>query len=236
MSSSDAAPLPTSPVVAFLLSGWRVIAAGGGLAGVLAILVSFVLPRAYTSSATFTPGEQRNNNLPAGLGGLAGQFGFLVGGSSQSPEFYSRLLNSRYLRDRVVSATLDSTTLIRYYGTGGRPDSVERAIRKFSGDYSVSVDRMASTVRVDVELKSPALAKAVAQALLDEVDHFNNSIRRSMAHERRRFVDDRLAEAGRELAAAESALQEFLNRNRSGNSPQLQFERARLDRRVQLDQ
>lgn len=236
MPASDGEPTTVSPLLTRLINGWKVVAGASATAVVVAILISFVLPRAYTSSATFTPEEQKNANLPSGLGGLAGQFGLLMGGSSQSPEFYSRLLNSRFLKGRVVSATLGSTTLIQYYGVGGRPDSVERAIRKFGGDYSVSVDRLGNSVRVDVELRSPELAQMVTQSLLDEVDHFNSSIRRTMAHSRRRFVDDRMSDAARELASAESALKEFLNRNRGGNSPELQFERGRLERRVQLDQ
>lgn len=231
---TDAGPVP--PMLARVVEGWKVVLGASAVAIVIAVLVSFVMPRAYTSSATFTPEEQKNTSLPAGLGGLAGQFGLLMGGGNQSPEFYSRLLNSRYLRGRVVTTALGGTTLVQYYGVGDRPDSVERAIRRFAGDYSVTVDRLGSSVRVDVELGSPELARAATQALLDEVDNFNSTIRRTMAHNRRRFVDERAADAARELASAEAALKEFLNRNRGGNSPELQFERGRLERRVQLDQ
>lgn len=236
MTDNRAEELSLAPLVQSLVGRWRTIAGAALAAGVFAGLLSFVLPRAYTSAATFTPEEQKNTNLPAGLGGLAGQFGLLMGGGSQSPEFYSRLLGSRYIREQVVQASLNGTTLIQYYGTGGRADSVDRAIRKFTKDYATSVDRVSNSVRIEYEARSPELARAVTQALLNEVDKFNGTMRRTMAHERRVFVDQRLKEAANDLAESEGAMQAFLSRNRAGDSPQLQFEKGRLDRKIQLAQ
>jgi uncharacterized protein involved in exopolysaccharide biosynthesis len=225
-----------APLLRDLFARWKTIGGAVVAAALIAIALSFVLPKAYSSAATFTPEEQKNANLPAGLGGLAGQFGLVMGGGSQSPEFYSRLLASRYIREQVVQARFSTGTLIDYYDTGGRADSVDRAIRKFTKNYSVSVDRLSNSVRIEVEVRSPELAREVTQALLDEVDRFNGTMRRTMARERREFVDQRLKEAGNGLADAEGAMQGFLTRNRAGDSPQLQFERSRLDRKIQLAQ
>ena len=221
-----------------LWAGRRAIFGGAVAAAVLALAASFVLPRAYTASASFVPEQTQRTNLPAGLAGLAGQFGFASGsGGSQSPEFYARLLSTRALRAALVASPIAGRTLIEYYGVGGHPDSVDRAVRRLAADYSVSVDRITQVVRLDVELRTPALAAAVAQRFLSAVDQFNSDIRRTLAGERRRFIENRVREAGEQLQGAENRLRDFLVANRSQEfSPRLQFDRGRLERRVTVAQ
>jgi uncharacterized protein involved in exopolysaccharide biosynthesis len=199
--------------------------------------VSLVLPSYYTSSVSFVPEEPPTPSLPAGLTGLAAQLGVMPGIRGRSPEFYARLLNGRHLREALVRAGFaDGRTLFDYYGTGGHRDSVERAIRKLGKDYSVSVDRATSIVRVDVELRDPEFAAEVANMFMVQIDSFNVQLRRSTARERRLFTEARLGEAQMRLSEAEATLRDFLNQNRAGNAPALQFERGRLERRVSVAQ
>lgn len=215
---------------------WRLVTTLTVGCVLLAQGIAFVLPKGYTSSASFTPEDTKPNQLPGALAGVAGQLGLLQGGGNQSPEFYVRLLNSRDVRERILLEPIEGQTLVQRYGTGGRPDSLDKANRKLGKDYSVSVDRTANIVRLDVELGSPSVARAVCESFLAEVSRFNSSLRRTLAGERRRFAERQLSDASVELADAENALRDFLSRNRGGASPTLQFERARLDRRLTLAQ
>jgi len=231
---------PAAPVGLWIGRLWqarrRIV--GAGMAGaVLGVMVSFVMPKYFTSSIAFIPEDQQTSSLPAGLSGLAAQFGVLQPGGGRSPEFYARLLNGRHIREAIAGTTfLNGITLFGYYGTGGKRDSVERTIRKLGKDYSVSVDRATSIVRLDVELRDPELAAEVARAFIVQIDSFNSQLRRSSARERRIFTEARLGEAQARLTAAEDALRDFLAQNRSSNAPALQFERGRLERRVSVAQ
>ena len=225
------------PLVEHLWALRRVLAAAGFGGAVLAGTLSYLMPRQYTSTATFVPEESSAGNVPAGLGALAGQFGFALGnGGGQSPEFYIRLLRSQSVGTAVVTADYDGRTLVDYFETGGRPDSVERARRKLSGAVSGSVDAPTRIVRLDVELSTPALAQAVARRFLVQLETFNNDIRRSRASERRRFADEQFALTRDSLTVAEDALRDFVSRNRQSGTPELQYERERLQRAVQAAQ
>ena len=235
--SPGSPPAAYGDVVRRLVREWKRIAVTAGCAGALALAVSFVLPKAYTASASFVPEQQAGAALPASLAGLAGQLGIRTSSSGASPEFYARLLNTRQLLTAVVTDSLDATTLVRYYGVAGRADSVDEAIRHLKRDYSVSVDAVTGIVRVDVELHSPRLAYSVAGYFLRLVDRFNNVIRRPVARERREFIQQRLDSVQAQLTAAENQLKTFLTSNRIvTNSPTLQFEQARLQRRVTVVQ
>lgn len=203
----------------------------------LGSLAGFLLPSHYTSSIAFIPEEPTSGSMPSGLSGLAAQFGVAPGSPGRSPEFYARLLNGRYVREKVAAMSLpDGESLIGYYGFGDRTDSIARTMRRLTDDYSVSVDRATSIVRVDVEMRDPHIAAEVARMFVAQVDSFNTQLRRSSARERRIFADARLAEAQEKLTSAEAAMRDFMSHNRAGNTPALQFERGRLERQVSIAQ
>ena len=69
------------------------------------------------------------------------------------------------------------------------------------------------------------------------MDDYNSRIRRSQAVAEREFLEARLRDARAELRIAEDSLLAFLRENRRvENSPQLTFERDRLQSRVSLRQ
>ena len=228
-------PEPFWPIAETLLRRWRFLLGVTVAAALFGLGLAFVLPKYYTSTGSFVPEERGGVKNLGVLGGLVGQLDLLGGGGSESPDFYQRLLTSRQLRTRILTTAFGGHTLVDYYHTSGRPDSLEKASKKFANDYSVSVDRVTRIVTLDVELKSPELARAVAQHMLQAVDSFNSTIRRTMAGERRRFVETRFNDAASQLNAAERELRDFNMSNRSiSDSPSLQFERSRLERKALL--
>jgi uncharacterized protein involved in exopolysaccharide biosynthesis len=92
-------------------------------------------------------------------------------------------------------------------------------------------------ITMRVSAPHPALAKLVAEHLIDEVSRFNVVTRQSQATAERRFTERRLGEVRSSLAAAEEKLQDFLQRNRLYfSSAPLQFEHDRLAREVAFQQ
>lgn len=227
-----------------------------GLPIVLATIVcSFTLvrPRTWTASASFSPSEAQGAGQLGQLAGLAAQFGFSIplGASAESPEFYVALLRSEELRRSAVQSTYTITedtspdttwisgSLVELLEIRGRSEAgrIENAVERLGRLMSASASPETGIVRLSVQTKRPELSTEVADRLLSLVNEFNLQTRQSQASAEREFVASQLASARAALGVAEDSLQQFLQANRRiENSPQLGFERDRLQRSVTLHQ
>ena len=220
------------------------------LAALLTGALSLLIPPKFTATTTFVPEIRPQRALPSGLIGLAGQLGVSLGAeASQSPRFYAEVVESRGLLERVLLSRFDnprssrivddSVTLLGLLQLGGRDsaDSVERGVRRLRRLIDVSVDNQTSIVTVRTDARSPSLAAAVANRLVEYLNDFNTRTRQSQARERRRFVEQRVADGEHDLRVAEEDLRGFYERNRSWQqSPQLVFDEGRLRRQVEVRQ
>jgi uncharacterized protein involved in exopolysaccharide biosynthesis len=213
--------------------------------------VLLVLPRTYTVAVSFVPSEAEGQLSQ--LAGLAAQFGFSLPGSdaAESPEFYASLLRSgAVLRSavgssyRIVDETDPDTTwiagdLIQLLEIRGRtrPRQVESAVKELQQRLTTRTSPETGMIALSVSTRWPELSVQITERLLELVNEFNLETRQSRASNERQFVTSRLEQAGAELREAEDSLQSFLQQNRRiENSPQLRFERDRLQRRVSLQQ
>jgi uncharacterized protein involved in exopolysaccharide biosynthesis len=233
-----------------LLKRWKLVVGTPVAAAVVAAIVSFVIPAKFTATTTFVPeSEAEGLNLPGGLAGIAAQFGVAVpGGGSNSPRFYSDLLESRTLQDQVLLTSFadpradepaDSAPLldlIRIRGDSER-ERLEEGREELADMMSIRVNNETSIVSVSVETRYRALSADVANLFIDLVNRFNLETRQNNAQNRRRFVERRVTEAEAELLEAEGELRDFLLRNRQfQGSPDLTFQYERLQRRVVIKQ
>jgi uncharacterized protein involved in exopolysaccharide biosynthesis len=209
--------------------------------------VSLVLPKRYTAVTTFVPEREEEVGLPTGLAALAGEFGVALGsGSSQSPQFYADLIESRQILDSLLLGTFadpredaepgDSVTLLRLL-RGQRDEEAQklaRAREKLRNNLDVRVDAQSSIVSVAITSPYPDLAADAANRITDLINGFNTTVRQSRARARRQFTEQRLGSVQKELREAERQLQAFYARNqRWEQSPQLVFEEAQLSREAQ---
>lgn len=208
---------------------------------VVGVLVAYLPGPTYSVSVSFRP--ESGTDRPARISSLAAEFGIALGGEqgADSPEFYVELIRSRALLERVASrsyglASGDSLPLALVLELeDDRPEvRLDRAVRWLDREaLTISTHREAGLVRLGVTTDRAPLSEQIATAVLEEVDHFNSAKRRSRALAERRFLEERLAEVTTDLAAAEDDLKRFLQSNRSiQESPELQFERERLQREV----
>jgi uncharacterized protein involved in exopolysaccharide biosynthesis len=219
-------------------------------AAILTAAVSFIVPPTYTATTAFVPEASPSSRIPAGLAGLAGQFGLTLGSeASQSPRFYAEVVTSREIMDRVLRSRYadprsphnpeDSATLLRILGVRGDDlaDSLHHGRERLADRVSVRVDNQTNIVTLRVDSRYPALAAEVANRFVLYLNEFNAKTRQSQARERRRFVEEQVAAAERDLRRAEEELKTFYERNRSfQQSPQLVFEEGRLRRQVEIRQ
>lgn len=220
----------------------------GLLVGVAVILVR--KPQ-YTSSFAFLPQAGQDPSKAAGLASLAGQFGIslgALGGSAQPPQLYADLLTTREVLLPIVR---DSFAV--QAGPAGRmslpdflkvressePLVVDKTLRVLRRDVisSLVATRTTGMVTVNVRTHSPVVSQRIAERLLEGLNRFNLETRQSQASEERRFTESRFEAARVSLREAENRLQLFLQQNRQySNSPQLTFERDRLQSDVSLRQ
>lgn len=219
-------------------------------AALLLVGISLVLPRDYTSRASFAP--QLSEGSLSRLAGLAAQFGVSVPTQTgaRSPEFYADLLRSRHLLRGAVETGYEvpsadgegatrSGDLVELFGIDAEPRelAVVEAVERLRESLAVSTRSETGVVQFAVTTGRPELSRDVAERMLDLLHRFNLETRQSEASAERAFVAGRLEDVEGELRAAEERLKEFLQNNRRyDNSPELRFEYERLQRQVSLHQ
>jgi len=225
-------------VYMLVIKRYRLLFVIGLASALVAYALTFLLTPKYTSTATFVP--QSSVSTPSNLlvRGIAQRAGVNTGSMEESPEFYARLLTSRYVRTRVVCDSLqDGGTLLRnYYSLSNSQEDKALAVRRIASSYRVSIDRIPGIVRIDVEMTSPLIARDVALKFLDIVNQYNSQRSRDLGREQEKFFGRRLEQAKESMLAAEDSLRDFLNQNRQIDSPTLEFEKRRLERRLAIVQ
>ncbi len=235
-------------IVALLLRERRAIIVAVCFAVAASLVFVLLKARTYTTSFSFVP-QAAQDPSRAGLASLAGQFGVSVGaaaGGAQSPQLYADLLRTSEALEPIARDSFPLATggprvpLAQFFKVSGDGSAVltERTVKALRARISSSVAlRTTGMVSVTVTTQDPAVSLAIAGRLLKGINDFNLSTRRSQAGEERRFTEGRLVEARRTLRTAEDALQAFLVANRQySNSPQLEFERNRLERDLGMKQ
>lgn len=205
----------------------------------------------YTSQASFLPqGAQRSGG---GFESMAGQLGITLPSNegSESPQFYAELLRSREILRRLLEDTFTVSspagdeavgragTLLDLLELEGPSEAVrvEAGLRWLAGAVTTNVLRETSMVRVSVTTPWPGISWEIGERLMELANDFNLRIRQSRASAERGFIEERLVEAREELNGAENDLKRFLENNRQfQNSPELLFERDRLQRVVDTRQ
>jgi uncharacterized protein involved in exopolysaccharide biosynthesis len=223
-----------------LVRRWPLIAACAILLGGATALLVFLLPPRFTATTTFVPEAPKESSLTSSLGGIASQFGL---GSEitnpYSPDFIARVLQSRYIGEAILRTAFEDRYLADVFeiDEANPRKRTEKALKELGDATSIDADPKTGVVSLGVTLEDPDLAAAVANRMVEELNKFNVERRRSQSGEERAFAERRLAEARRELAAAESALAGFLQRNRTFSEFSLVgVEARRLERDVQLKQ
>ncbi len=258
-SENPAAPGGTSDASDLSLIGllnvvlrrrWLIFGCAAAVA-MLAGVVALVSPLQYAAESTFMPEGERSGQ--GAFSGMAAQFGIELGGAvpgAPSLALYTELVRTSDLLRLVVETeyvfavgeeredTLRGTLLDFYDVDGDTPrERLAAAVARLRDDLGTARDAEAGLVNLTARAEWPTLAAAVNRRLLELLAEFDRRTRQTRAAAEREFVERRMQEAQRELNQAEDSLQSFLERNRTWQgSSELQFQNARLQRRVDLRQ
>ncbi len=233
-----------------LLRRRRAVLAPAVLLALLGVALWIFGSGSFSTTSRFLPQAEQGSSP---LAGLAAQFGVPVaplgGGSGESPDFYAALITSRGLLREVAVRTYPSggsegregedVPLARVLGID-EEDPAERVTETVDWlreHVSATADPRTQLVTVEVTAPEESLAVALNASILELVNRFNMERRQSRAAAERRFIEERVGEARRELEAAEDDLSRFMGQNRRyENSPELVVEASRLQRRVDFQQ
>ena len=259
MTATSSAPQASIPVdreisvfelATPLVYRWRLIAGTALTIAALAAVLLFLERPMFTAKTTFTPETPVTSSSAGGLTALAGvasQLGFNISSSSSvSPEFFVKLAaSSEVLRSTLLTEFPDPKAgsrqrpLLDILEVKGRTpeERLQKGVILLRKRIKVSADKPTAIVALDVDMRTPELAAGVANRLVGLLNTFNLERRQSQSREQARFTGERLAEAEKDLRAAEGAELAFLQRNRDyTSSPLLTYEAARLSRDVQVKQ
>jgi len=193
-----------------LIEYWKVLTQNRKMIGylvsgvfVVSLIVSFLLPKTYISTAKILPPQQDGGmsslvaaQLPGSLSGFAA--GFL---GLQSPaDLWVGILGSQNVKDAVIKRF----DLRAVYGT----DTIEDTRKELGKNVRVEKSRE-EIISIRVEDEDRKRAADMANAFVEELDRVNRSSVTSNGKRMRIFVEQRLNEAKVEMAAIEKKMQEF---------------------------
>jgi len=238
----------TGDVIALVAWFWRHrrIVAGAMLAGgVLAFLLSFLMPTIYTARATLLP-EQDDGNT-ALLSQVALFTGFNLGGDASFEQLYFRIVTSDRLLDDAIDRDWSADgetprTLYEVLSVDRDEGEDRRARARLRTELREDVLSLVRDTRTGFMTLSasvpgdPELAADLANFMVARLDAFNLAHRSGKAVEQRAFIEERLDIARAALDAANGALTDFVSANRSyRSSPELMLRYTDLERESQAE-
>ena len=96
------------------------------------------------------------------------------------------------------------------------------------------LDRITKVLDIKVTMPESDLSALVANNIVESLDNYIRTKRRSYASEQRFYIQKRLAQVKDSLSAAENKLKNFREENRLVASPALMLEQGRLLRNVDI--
>lgn len=166
---------------------------------VLAVVISFILPKAYTASTTILPPQQSQstaNVLMGQIGALAGMSGKDLGLKNPG-DLYAAMLKT----ERIEDALVRRFDLQRVYHARKLIDA-----RKTLESRTSVTSRKEGLITISVEDRDPKRASDLANAYSEELSKLNQDLAVTEASQRRLFFEKQLQTAKESLADAEVAL------------------------------
>ena len=163
----------------------------------LATVIVFLIPVQYRSESVIMPPAQASSvsALAAGTlsglatGGMASQLGL-----KNPADLYVGVLTSRTIVDSLIARF----NLRAVYGTATQADT-----RKLLAKRSKIESGKDTLIHIAVDDRDPQRAADLANAYVEELYHQNSRLALTDASQRRKFYEERLADARKSLAAAE---------------------------------
>ncbi len=215
------------------------------------VLLFFVVSLYYESTVTILPDYGNKNTSLNQLSDLAAMAGVKVGEGAPT-EIYQVLVTSESVLEPVIYKKYftkeykDSVNLIQYFDI--EPDnSLSPRLQKrkmfikaykelYESHIVTDLDRITKVLNIKVTMPESDLSALVANNIVESLDNYIRTKRKSYASEQRFYIEKRLLQVKDSLSSAENKLKNFREENRLIASPALQLEQGRLLRNVDIMQ
>lgn len=178
-------------------------------AGILAAIVSLLLPNIYTATTRILPPQQSAsaasallNQLGGALGGLGGLAGGALGVRSPN-DLYIGMLKSRTVADNLIARFDLNKVYQRELQSNTRLE--------LQGNSSIAAGRD-GIIAIEVDDKDPKRAAELANAYVDELMKLTKVLAVTEASQRRLFFERQLLQVKDNLTAAEIAARQGLQK------------------------
>ena len=219
-------------------------------AGLLAALVTLLMPNYYRSEVRLLPVESKG--VSGSLGGLASAaaaLGVSVPGGDSSDANFVDVLNSRWLREQLLQTEfqypirswrfgaerIEKGTLYAFLDV----KNMDRALKGLGDILSASRDLKSKVISISAETPSPELSQLIVQRAGKLLEVFLQEKGRTRGGAKAAFAEARLADARREMDEAEEILRRFLEGNRNfqtSSDPAVRLKGTRLETELRLRQ
>lgn len=184
-----------------LAEHWKLLVVGPIVAGLLALGITFLVPKTYTSRTVFLPPQQQQSaaaSAIAQLGALSGLVGSAAGLKSPADQ-YVALLQSTTVADRLI----DEFKLMQVYDEEFR----FKAREELAKNVRVSLGKKDGLITIEVDDEDPQRAADMANRHVDELRRLTSQLALSEAQQRRAFFEAQLTQTRDRLTQAQQALQ-----------------------------
>jgi uncharacterized protein involved in exopolysaccharide biosynthesis len=186
-----------------LLSGWqerwRVVGFVTVLAGIAGLGVAFLMTPIYSAETVILPPQPQGSSAASALGPLSALAG-LTGASLKSPaEQYASLMTSVTVSDRII----DRFGLMKVYDTKYMVD----ARKMLATRVAINIGKKDGLIAIEVDDADPKRAADMANAYVDNLRTFTNTLAVTEAQQRRSFFETKLKETQQKLTESQIALQ-----------------------------
>lgn len=217
---------------------------------VLTLLYLIFMTKPYfQSTVTILPEYGSKSNMLSQLSGLASLAGVKVGDSAPT-ELYQNIITSETVLQEVIYSKYktneypDSVNLIKYFEIKVDDNNPELKKRKeflllyeslLQNRIATNVDRMTKILNVTVSMPEAQLSADVANNLVEALDLYIRTQRKSYATEQSFYIEKRTQQVKDSLSFAEDKLKSFREQNRiTSQSPNLLLEQGRLLRNIEI--
>ena len=183
-----------------------------GIGFVVSVLLAFLIPAQYTSTARLMPPDSQSTNGLAMMASLAGQNNLALGamagdllGMKTTGALFTAVLRSRTVQDRIVQ----EFDLRRVYWKRLQ-ESARVRLEERTG---ISEDRKSGVITLTVDDHDPNRAAQIAAAYIDELNVLMAQLNTSSAHRERVFLEQRLDSIKVDLESAEKDFSQFASKN-----------------------
>jgi capsule polysaccharide export protein KpsE/RkpR len=204
----------------------RVLSRAAAIGLAASMLIAFLIPKSYTSTAQLMPPDTQSSSGLAMMAAMASKVGGGLGsvagdllGMKSSGALFIGVLRSQTAQDRLIQ----EFGLQKVYGK----KLITDARTKLDENTSISEDRKSGIVSITVTDHDPKRTAAIANAYVNELNALVAELSTSAAHRERVFLEGRLKVAKSDLDDASSQLAQFSSKN---NTLDIQTEgKAMLD-------